>query len=94
MKFQFGTASLLLAVACSAIALGGGLAGWRAAVTESPRMTVGNLAQVLVLVSPWWIPLAFAAYCLGQGKLTAKATLAFAVIEAVGLGGMLWVLFS
>ena len=92
MKIQFGTATLLLAIACVSIALGGGLAGWRAEKANDPSSTVPHLIGALVYFSPWWMPFAFAAYCLGQRKLTPIATVGFAIVECVSVGGMMWVI--
>ena len=90
MRFQFSTSTLLLGMACIAIALGGGIAGWRIGVADDPNATIPHLFGAVVFMSPWWVPIAFAAYVLGRGRLTARTVVAFAVVEAAGLGGMAW----
>jgi hypothetical protein len=89
MKLQFNTATLLLATAWGAIALGGGLAGWRAEMVNNSQATPVDLVKVLVFTSPWWMPFVFAAYALGKGRLTVKTTIAFAIAEGAGLAGMI-----
>jgi len=91
MKIQFGTATLLVAIACVSIALGGGLAGWRVAMANDAGSTAPHLIGALAYLSPWWMPLAFAAYCLGQRRVTPIAAVGFAIAESVSVGGMMFV---
>jgi hypothetical protein len=88
MKLQFRTSALLLTVAFVSIALGGGLADWRLYRAQYPQEPAWGLAVALVYTSPYWMPLICAAYALGRGKLTARAVMAFAALEAAGFGGM------
>jgi hypothetical protein len=90
MKFQLSTATLLFAVTCGSIALGGSLAAWRIAVADDKSASVPHLFGAMLYLSPWWLPLVFVGYVLGQRRLTAKATMAFAALEAASVGGMVW----
>lgn len=89
MKTQFATATLLLTIACFSIALGGGLAGWREALANDAESSALHLIGALAYLSPWWMPIAFAAYCLGRRKLTPAATAGFAFAEFASVGGMI-----
>lgn len=92
MKFQFGTQTILLAIAVIAIACGG--AGkWIMLLRQ--RSLASTLPWDLILAInlvylPLWVPVLFVAYAIGRKALTVPMVIIFAVAEAISLGIMYW----
>ncbi len=72
---QFSTRSLLMAVSFVAIAVGGATR-LVAGLTGDERR---YLVYLLALSCPLWVPVPFAAYALGQRRLTVHLLVAFGV---------------
>jgi hypothetical protein len=86
LRFQFGTSTLLLATAFAGICL----TGMGAAIKViSPNGVSADLQEwrwviaELCLAGPFYLPAIFIAYALGRRALTARAVLAFALLEAI-----------
>jgi hypothetical protein len=93
MRIQFSIASLLLVTVCVAIVVGGPLASLRIiAVTDriatSPDEIAEGLARLLLVLSSWWMPMVYIAYSVGRRKLTPRATIGFALLEAASLAAL------
>jgi hypothetical protein len=89
MKFQFGTSTLLLATAFSAISVSGLAAVHKWLQPSRLDIGVGELST-LAAGAPLWTPIAFVAYALGKNRLTVKSVVVFAVAEAAAIGWFLW----
>jgi hypothetical protein len=84
-KFQFGTSTLLLAMAFSGIVIGGFLPIWRAFAPADKASVVPFYG----VVSPIWVTSLFIGYALGRKTLTPKLLIAFAICEAIAVGVMM-----
>jgi hypothetical protein len=89
MRIRFGISTLMLAVGFFCIALGGLTAGFRM-VAKRTGAEPAELALLMVVWSPMWSPFAFLLYAAGRRQLNAWIVLAFAAVEAIGLGAMYW----
>lgn len=76
---QFSTRSLLLAVSFVAIALGGAARMLAGMTRDDWRY----LTYLIAVSSPLWIPIPFAAYALGQRRLSARLVVAFGVAALI-----------
>src|SRR6185295_2627724 len=90
MKPQFSTATLLLGIACVAIASGSMIGGQRFIFAGIPEMPTLNTFLLAMIFTPWWMPFAFGAYILGRRRLTVRDTIAFVVISAAAVGMGVW----
>ena len=88
MKFQFTTASLLLATAFSAIWIGGITVFWN--IAEERDVEVHFWTRGLMCYSPIWVPLVFIAYVMGRRKFSVPVILSFAAVEATAIGAVIW----
>jgi hypothetical protein len=79
MKLQFGTSTALLFITCVAIACGGSI-GWLR-LADATNDSVGVL-YLIALLSPFFVPVVFAAYAIGRRRLTVLMVVCFAIIQA------------
>jgi hypothetical protein len=93
MKAQFGLRSLLIAIAFVGIWMAGAVAHPIAfsALSPDPRIRPAGPAQTvlsLLMLSPLWLPLVFAAYAFGRRIFSIRLTLALLIGEALSVGAM------
>ena len=84
MAFQFSTRTMLLLTTCIAVVLAS-LIAWLRAVgpSSTPLGIVTEVGWIVVVVSPVWGPLVWAAYASGRRQLTVVFVVAFAVFEVL-----------
>jgi hypothetical protein len=82
---QFGISSILLATAFVAVWLTGCMAANRIKVDSLGFQNALDTAAVVVIMGPYWLPIAVAAYCMGRRTISAKHVIGLAVIEAVSV---------
>jgi drug/metabolite transporter (DMT)-like permease len=92
MRFQFGTSTLLLAVAVVAIACLGTEEWYRVPSQTILGFTV--TLQTLLCDSLFWIPQIFLAFTIGRKTLTKWMVLVYALATATAIGYLHWVFWA
>src|SRR3989442_439898 len=87
MRYRLRTLLLVMAFAC--ICLGGIVWRW--------KLDAGNLnwfyrAVGIVSGAPYWLPVVFGAYAIGQRKLTPPLVCGFAIAEAAAVYAVIWLI--
>jgi hypothetical protein len=84
---QYCLRTLLISMTFICIAVGGMVARW--------KLDQGNLNWLyrtagIVSESPYWVPVVFGAYALGQRKMSMPLICTFAVAEAAAVCAVIW----
>jgi hypothetical protein len=86
MKLQFSMSTALLFITAVAIACGG-IVGW---TTLSGATSDGWLLYFIAVLSPYYIPIIFAAFAIGRRALTVRMVASFAGAQIAAIGGAYW----
>jgi hypothetical protein len=89
MRFQFGTSTLLLAVAVVAITCFGIEEWYR--VPSQTMLGFNVTLKILFCDAPFWIPQIFLAYGIGRKCLTKWMVIAYALAITAAVGYLHWV---
>jgi len=87
MRFRLRT--LLIVLAFASICLGGIVWRWK---LDNERLNWFYRVAGIVSASPYWVPVIFGAYAIGQRKMTIPFICSFAVAEAAAVGSVIWLI--
>jgi hypothetical protein len=87
MRFRLRTLMIVVSFVC--ISLGGMIARQK---LDQGSLNFVYQAAGFVSESPYWVPVVFGAYALGQRKMSMPFICAFAVAEAAAVCAVIWLI--